>query len=283
MPKKDTEWAILIQNSAQTFVDFIQQAIGHIATISSSTAMEVASSAKSQDITGPESELESGSGEESGPTRYGLSRLQLGLAIRSAGALFPFAIEFATSQLICEVLNDFVREDLRSRPTDTGGGVNTGGGRDVTTYEEVVDALVAACGLPKMRLAAEKHHVRISSSSIRTSARLVGVLSHIADDKESSRRGGGGTGSHITNGKVREILRASNALVEAIELLGLTEAYSMVPLLSGEDVKKILVNIPKGSAFGDVMQAQVRWMLCNPTATKEEAALYLSGTFPSYR
>ena len=32
----------------------------------------------------------------------------------------------------------------------------------------------------------------------------------------------------------------------------------------GDKVKDVLVRIPKGSAFGDVMQSQMHWMLCHP-------------------
>ena len=171
----------------------------------------------------------------------------------------------------------------------------------ISLYEEVVDALVDACALPKMRIAAIKHRSKVALSSkvsninpeksvnpIITSfdiaQRLAEVLSQI--DQEEGRDSGSAFSSSSNsnlNNRLKNILRASNAFIEAIYVLSLTDVYNLAPLLSGDDIKHVLLHIPKGIAFGEVMQAQIRWMLCHPLATKDDAVAFLLTSFPDFR
>ena len=94
-----------------------------------------------------------------GPAHGMLSRLQLGLAVRKAGALYPQAIQLAVSHLILEVLalesssnsssssssGDMKVEDCN---TDVVGDEQTEERQSV--YYGIFDALVSACGVPKM-------------------------------------------------------------------------------------------------------------------------------------
>ena len=190
-------------------------------------------------------------------------------------------------------------------------------------YTSIIDALVAISGLPKM--ATTKFNYRTMHPSFFTEVEL---------EKEKAVI----SAFHGTflDSEVLAVLKAADTLIEAIEKLGLGDAWSMPPLLSGDVVKNVLTKIPRGTAFGQVryispsrsylchdinratcyhelfntltqlfsllppsmyvmccmcvcayvvaqiMQRQIRWMLCNPQGTAEQLSEYLKNTYPEY-
>ena len=181
-----------------------------------------------------------------GPTHGMLSRLQLGLAVRKAGALYPQAIQLAVSHLILEVL---ASESSSSSSSKSGDMKTEGGGTDVvgdmqtaethSVYYGIFDALVCACGVTKMAEAITnyKQHTHVHSESPSPSS----------SDDLSPRLISKLTGSDVT-----DILIACNDVLEALSVLDLTESYKITPLLSGDLMKQVLKNIPKGTMFGEV-------------------------------
>ena len=52
--------------------------------------------------------------------------------------------------------------------------------------------------------------------------------------------------------QVQHILRGCDMLLQALTEMDLTECYKMTPLLTGDQIKQVLKNIPKGTMFGEV-------------------------------
>jgi hypothetical protein len=186
-----------------------------------------------------------------GPAHGMLSRLQLGLAVRKAGALYPQAIQLAVSHLILEVLASESSSSNSSSSSSSGDmkveDCNTDIVGDEQTEERpsvyygIFDALVSACGVPKMAEAITnyKQHTHVH------------MVTHTADASPSpspSPR----LLSALTSPEVIDILVACNDVLEALTVLDLTESYKITPLLSGDVMKQVLKNIPKGTMFGEV-------------------------------
>ena len=185
-----------------------------------------------------------------------LSRLQLGLAVRKAGALYPQAIQLAISHLILEIL---ALESNSSSSSSSSSGISSSGSSvsmktDESTNDDmgtiqtvetpsvfygIFDALVGACGVPKIADAITnyKHHTHVHSEA----------LSHPLVDEISPR-----LISKLTSNDVTDVLIACNDVLEALTVLDLTESYKITPLLSGDLMKQVLKNIPKGTMFGEV-------------------------------
>lgn len=75
------------------------------------------------------------------------------------------------------------------------------------------------------------------------------------------------------------------ALREAVQgPLGLDGVWRLKPLLDGKKVggPDALPGLPKGPVMGQVMDAQMRWMLANPKGTAEECAAELRRVWPEY-
>ena len=190
-----------------------------------------------------------------GPAHGMLSRLQLGLAVRKAGALYPQAIQLAISHLILEILalesnSSSSRCSSSSSSSSSSGSMKTDEStndvlRNIQTDETpsvfygIFDALVGACGVPKMADAITnyKHHTHVHSEA----------LSHPLVDEISPR-----LISKLTSNDVTDVLIACNDVLEALTVLDLTESYKITPLLSGDLMKQVLKNIPKGTMFGEV-------------------------------
>lgn len=66
----------------------------------------------------------------------------------------------------------------------------------------------------------------------------------------------------------------SNAILY-IDGIGLNDAWSFKPLLSGQEIQSLL-GIPAGQQVGQVLSALLDWQYQNPTSGKEEALLFLS-------
>ena len=185
-----------------------------------------------------------------------LSRLQLGLAVRKAGALYPQAIQLAISHLILEIL---ALESNSSSSSSSSSGISSSGSSvsmktDESTNDDmgtiqtvetpsvfygIFDALVGACGVPKIADAITnyKHHTHVHSEA----------LSHPLVDEISPR-----LISKLTSNDVTDVLIACNDVLEALTVLDLTDSYKITPLLSGDLMKQVLKNIPKGTMFGEV-------------------------------
>ena len=185
-----------------------------------------------------------------------LSRLQLGLAVRKAGALYPQAIQLAISHLILEIL---ALESNSSSSSSSSSGISSSGSSvsmktDESTNDDmgtiqtvetpsvfygIFDALVGACGVPKIADAITnyKHHTHVHSEA----------LGHPLVDEISPR-----LISKLTSNDVTDVLIACNDVLEALTVLDLTESYKITPLLSGDLMKQVLKNIPKGTMFGEV-------------------------------
>ena len=164
-----------------------------------------------------------------------LTRLELGLAVRKAGALYPQAIQLAVSHMILDVL-------AREHSNWIGKRSSAVQDDERSAYYRIFDTLVSLCDVPKMDDAIENFrvHGRTSESSSvdveELNALLLGVM--------------GGS-------NVQDILSACNMLLEALTLLDLTECYKLTPLLAGDQIKQVLKNIPKGTMFGEVRAIHV--------------------------
>ena len=187
-----------------------------------------------------------------GPAHGMLSRLQLGLAVRKAGALYPQAIQLAISHLILEILalesnssssssssSCSSSGSSSSMKTDESTNDVMGGTETPSVFYGIFDALVGACGVPKMADAITnyKQHTLVHSEA----------LSNPLVDEMSPR-----LISKLKSSDVIDVLIACNDVLEALTVLDLTESYKITPLLSGDLMKQVLKNIPKGTMFGEV-------------------------------
>eukprot|EP00980_Cylindrotheca_fusiformis_P005035 scaffold1062_cov130-Cylindrotheca_fusiformis.AAC.41 len=73
-----------------------------------------------------------------------------------------------------------------------------------------------------------------------------------------------------------------DAFAIAMQRIGLVGIWEEKPVLSGNEMKKILPTIPKGPAFRDVMDEQRRWMVLHPGASAGVLVKHLSEKFPDY-
>jgi hypothetical protein len=159
-----------------------------------------------------------------------MSRLPLGLAIRSAGILYMQAIQLAISQLILEYLLEDLQHTIILDHRIYGYKDHKKG-----NFDAIFNTLLEACELPKMNDAI--HNYR-RMQSIETNHSNMDCLST--------------NGMNKVDMNIKSILVATNKLLEAITILDLSESYKVTPLLSGDKVKTVLKNIPKGAMFGEV-------------------------------
>ena len=160
---------------------------------------------------------------------------------------------------------------VSSSGTSSEGGV----GGDVSTeyrvdspYYSILDSLVTACDLPKLSDAIQQYNNRFSpslthtstgtGSSSSSSSELRGRLLESLCPTEIVPKSNSVSESVSESERVRErvtvsdILIATNDLLEALTVLNLTESYKMIPLMTGDRMKQVLKNIPKGTMFGEV-------------------------------
>ena len=173
MRTKDTESAMIIQSSGQTFLHILEELamasypIDTSATASSSTSSSSSSTLGKRSPAGSNSsssDKDKGCYDE-GPSHRGLSRLRLGLAIRGAGALYTQAILYAASQLLLRTLLDASErgnEGGNEGPRQSGGLGVTARSDDAGNCDAVVDALMHACELPKMTNVIDQHRNRFT-------------------------------------------------------------------------------------------------------------------------
>ena len=73
-----------------------------------------------------------------------------------------------------------------------------------------------------------------------------------------------------------------DSLATAMQRIGAIGIWEEKPLLSGNEIKSVLPNIPKGPAFREVMEEQERWMVLHPGASSEILTVHLLKCFPDY-
>ena len=144
-------------------------------------------------------------------------------------------------------------------------------------YDDIVDALVGACGLDKMDNASMQHRARHAGAAAAGGGNGASGVGRVTS--ELARVAGGGTPCADALGR---LLAAAEVLAAAVAALGLENAHTMAPLLTGDKLKLVLTNIPKGAAFGEIMQEQTRWMLCHPDGTVDGIAEYLREQHPDF-
>ena len=159
--------------------------------------------------------------------------------------------------------------------------------RGESKYYDILDALVCTCELPKLSDAADKYHesypsLLSTSKSQDVRDRLIHVLDFEVEvdveveggNEEVEGRMGSidrqennsAMNDNISMNNVRnnvnsssdsrneicEILIGCDHVLEALTVLNLTESYKITPLITGDQMKQILKNIPKGTMFGEV-------------------------------
>eukprot|EP00752_Nemacystus_decipiens_P012689 g11242.t1 len=79
------------------------------------------------------------------------------------------------------------------------------------------------------------------------------------------------------------VIAAYMSMARAIEAMGLDGVWDLKPMFNGGEVKQILPNIPRGPAFSDVMDEQIKWMIENPSGSREEALEFIKIRFEEFR
>ena len=79
----------------------------------------------------------------------------------------------------------------------------------------------------------------------------------------------------------REIERF-DSFATAMQQIGLVGIWGQKPLMDGDEVKKVLPNIPRGPVFRDIMEEQENWMTLHPCASGDILARHLEQKFPEY-
>jgi len=68
-----------------------------------------------------------------------------------------------------------------------------------------------------------------------------------------------------------------------MQRLGLIGIWGRERLIDGAEMKKeVLPNLPKGPAFGTIMEEQDDWMTSHPGGGKEALVIHLRNRFPEY-
>ena len=195
-------------------------------------------------------------------------------------------IENNTAGLIANLTEKNVNEreiDSKKNKND----IDFNNRRGESKYYDILDALVCTCELPKLSDAADKYHMShpsLLSTSKRQDVydRLIRVLefevdvevgggseevegrmgsidgqeniSDIMNDNISmnSARNNMKSSSSDSRNEIRQVLIGCDHVLEALTVLNLTESYKITPLITGDQMKQILKNIPKGTMFGEV-------------------------------
>ncbi|GKY99352.1 hypothetical protein MPSEU_000890300 [Mayamaea pseudoterrestris] len=92
-------------------------------------------------------------------------------------------------------------------------------------------------------------------------------------------------GDHINESQeeLREgIIEKYDAFATALQEVGLIGIQNEKPLLCGDSIKRILTKIPRGPAFRQVMDEQMRWMTGHPGSHVKSLAEHLKRSFPEY-
>ena len=67
-----------------------------------------------------------------------------------------------------------------------------------------------------------------------------------------------------------------------MQQIGLIGIWGATPLVDGQKMKELLPYIPRGPAFGDVMDEQDRWMVTHPGANEGPLIDHLRQVFPDF-
>jgi hypothetical protein len=153
--------------------------------------------------------------------------------------LYQLAILSAISQLLLEVLTKRVAAVGAAAPGASVDSMEASDAEIPREYTSIIDALVAISGLPKM--STTKFNYRTMHPSFFTEVEL-----------EKERAVISAFHGTFLDAEVLAVLQAADTLIEAIEELGVGDAWSMPPLLSGDVIKNVLTKIPRGTAFGQV-------------------------------
>eukprot|EP00596_Hydrurales_sp_CCMP1899_P008325 CAMPEP_0119046230 /NCGR_PEP_ID=MMETSP1177-20130426/45243_1 /TAXON_ID=2985 /ORGANISM="Ochromonas sp, Strain CCMP1899" /LENGTH=662 /DNA_ID=CAMNT_0007019101 /DNA_START=210 /DNA_END=2195 /DNA_ORIENTATION=- len=235
MRSKDVEQAVLIQGSADTFSSLIKEIILHGHSPGAVSTSESIGS--------------------TGPSHGVMSRLHLGLAIRSAGILYTQSIQLAISQLILESLHSDLNNYTQNNDKNM---IIEGKNNENNDFDVIFSTLLEACELPKMNDAIKNYrNMQLSEMNDSNLIDEDDIQNHLLSSLNMNS-----INKNINNNEyvdIKSILVATNKLLEAITVLDLSESYKVTPLLTGDKVKTVLKNIPKGAMFGEVMQCQVKW------------------------
>ncbi len=93
------------------------------------------------------------------------------------------------------------------------------------------------------------------------------IVAALHPDTAASAEGQQRILSRLTNPSSLLLQAARSTMLEAIDKLQLQNCWQQQPLINGTALKAILTKIPPGTAFGQIMDYQTRWMLANPTGT----------------
>jgi hypothetical protein len=113
------------------------------------------------------------------------------------------------------------------------------GSGDTSGYYIILDTLVTMCDVPKMQDAIDNFNARPPSVDKPPFGRRA------LNDILLNRMG---------DPPVLSVLRGCDMLLKALTEMDLTECHKMTPLLTGDQIKQVLKNIPKGTMFGEVSQ-----------------------------
>jgi hypothetical protein len=115
---------------------------------------------------------------------------------------------------------------------------------EMSDYHKIFDMLVSMCDVPKMNDAIDnfKAHRPTFYSPPFDGTDLNKILF-----------------SEMSNGPVLSILKGCDMLLKALTEMDLTECHKMTPLLTGDQIKQVLKNIPKGTMFGEVSRFPSFW------------------------
>ena len=217
---------------------------------------------------------------DKGPIFGVLNRLDLGLAIRNAGILYPQAISFALVQLLLEVFEKEYIRLLTLKMSSNSFIVSSESDEDFINnkYSILIDLFIKISELKKLGNVIDIYHRRneseakdtcieniIGYNSIITSELIEGWHQSFgmtlgSGDKMDVIRPNLETLTSISTTvpssdfslQLATILEAANTLVMSIEQLHLTNIHQQPPLLAGDAIKNVLKNIPKGTMFGEV-------------------------------
>jgi len=201
------------------------------------------------------------------------SRLELGLAMRDVGHLFPYAFLLACSQVLVETIMDNAHlpdkecvQNLVDELKDLGGFPN---------YHKIIEEYQAS--MPQASRGNFQASNNLNDSFV---VRQMHAANH-ADTQGSVTRESGKRLSSCSEA-VCDILQRCDLLLEAVDVLDLNEIWNVQPLLPGSKVKQILTRIPVGSVFGDIMQIEMKWLLCNPKGSTDDLTRYLTKEFRDF-
>lgn len=82
--------------------------------------------------------------------------------------------------------------------------------------------------------------------------------------------------------KRQGIIERFDVFATALQRIGLIGVWNEKPLLDGDEIRNLLPKIPKGPAFRDVMDEQIRWMIAHPGSNKEALSVHLRHIFAEF-